>query len=53
MARARPAVHGPKELDECVRDIPPGVLAQGEKAPLHVLVTELIEAPVEPMRRMG
>ena len=53
MVRARRAVHCAKELDECARDTRPGVLAQGEEAPLHVLAAELVEAPVEPLRRMA
>ena len=52
VVHARRAIHCAKELDERVRDTGPGLLAQREKMPLHVLATECVEAPVEPMRRM-
>ena len=53
VVRARPAVHRAKELDECVRDGRTGVMAQPKKAPLQVIATKLVEAPVEPRRRMA
>ena len=53
VVHARPAVHRTEEIDERIRDRGADLLAQGEETALDVRATELVKAPVKPLRRVA